>query len=76
MLQPAPDVIQVDPLFTVKEASEMLGFKTDAWLYERIKKGRIQYVDLDPNGARPRYRIRASAINQLIDEHTFGKEAA
>lgn len=65
------DVVLVDRLYKLEEAAELLGYDSASYLRTMIKAGQISYVDLNPNGVRPVYRLRASQINQLIDSMSF-----
>lgn len=68
------DIIQVDRLYTLKEAAQLIGLASTDWLYQHIHQGTIPYVDLNPNGTRPKYRLRASTINQLIQNLTINAQ--
>lgn len=70
-ITPREDVILVDTLYTLDEAAQLLGLESDHWVRLRIKDGSLAYVDLNPNGVRPKYRVRASHLNQLIESLTL-----
>lgn len=71
-LEPRDDVVLVDRLYKLEDAAELLGYESDYTLRQLIKSGQIEYVDLNPNGIKPAYRLRASQINRLIESMTFG----
>lgn len=70
-----PDTIQVDRLYTIDRAAELLDAGSRYILDERIKNGSIDVVNLD-TGTRKKLRLRASTINQLIDELTVKANTA
>lgn len=65
------DVVLVDRLYRLEDAAELLGYDSANYLRARIAAGDIAYVDLNPGGTRPVYRLRASQINQLVESLTF-----
>lgn len=65
---------QAERLYTIKEAAQLFGLSTGTWFYEHIKTGDLEYVDLNPGGARPKIRIRATTLNNLIDQFTVNKQ--
>ena len=71
-LENRDDVVLVDRLYKLEEAAELLGYDSANYLRAKIAAGEIPYVDLNPNGNRPVYRLRASQINQLVESMTFG----
>lgn len=71
-LENRDDVVLVDRLYKLEDAAELLGYESANYLREMIHAGKAEYVDLNPNGTRPVYRMRASQINRLIDSMTFG----
>ncbi|MFW0112715.1 hypothetical protein [Rothia sp. CCM 9416] len=71
-LEPRDDVVLVDRLYKLEDAAELLGYESANYLREMIHAGKAEYVDLNPNGNRPVFRMRASQINRLIDSMTFG----
>lgn len=64
------DQILVDRLYKLDDAAEFFAFKSASWLRKRIEDGTLAYVDLNPEG-RPDYRVRASAINDLIERYSY-----
>lgn len=63
------DVIEVDTLYKVASAAKLLDVSRD-WVYTRIKSGELAVVEL--GYGRKNQRIRASEIQRLIDERSFG----
>lgn len=66
----------VDVLYTLEQAADLLHYKTPAPIYQLIKDGTIEYVDLGTSTSRRKWRIRHSTIDRLIKEHTPGPLAA
>lgn len=60
-------------LYTVKEAAEQLGVSIP-FIYKRIEKGHIPYVDIGLGRAKT--RIRATDLENYIQAHTHINEAA
>lgn len=71
-LENRDDVVLVDRLYKLEDAAELLGYESANYLREMIHAGKAEYVDLNSNGSRPVYRMRASQINRLIESMTFG----
>lgn len=68
---PRDDQVLVDRLYRLEDAAEFFGFESATWLRKRIKDGSLDYVDMNPNGSRPDYRVSASAMNALIERMTI-----
>ncbi|MCT1366590.1 helix-turn-helix domain-containing protein [Rothia sp. p3-SID1597] len=60
-------------LYTVKEAAEQLGVSIP-FIYKRIEKGHIPYVDIGIGRAKT--RIRATDLENYIQAHTHTNKAA
>jgi len=73
--KPATQVPQaahgVQRLFTVLEASKLVGASTD-YIYARIKDGSLIPVEIGSN-SRSKYRIRADHLQNFIDDRTYGR---
>lgn len=65
---------EAERLYTIKEAAHLFGLSTGAWFYDQIQAGDLEYVDLNPSGARPKIRLRASTLNKLADRFTYNKQ--
>lgn len=60
-------IFEVDPcrLYTVVEAGELLGTGKD-FVYEQIRSGRLQVVDLGAYGGRAKLRVPAPCLADFI----------
>lgn len=72
---PAPTG-QVDALYTLEAAAQLLDYKSPDILYQLIREGVIEYVDLGASTSRRKWRIRQSTITRLIQERTATALAA
>ena len=69
-------MINPDPLLTTKQAGRYLGF-SDEYVRQKIAIGLIDIVCLGPrDAARPRIRIRRSALEAYLAAHVLRGPAA
>lgn len=75
-LSMSEDVINPDPLLTTKQAGRYLGF-SDEYVRQKIATGVIDIVCLGPReAARPRIRVRRSALEAFVAAHVLRGPAA
>lgn len=65
----AMPVTQVERHYSVASVAELLEV-SKPWVYDRIKDGRLQVVELGDTKAKQ--RISASALQASLDARTFG----
>ncbi|MEX3610042.1 hypothetical protein VVR12_03200 [Rothia sp. LK2588] len=72
---PLPQPYEADRLYTLDEAAHRFGLSTAKWIRDQIKAGRLEYIDLNPNGQREKLRVSATALNRLAQSLTHNPGA-